>query len=466
MRRTVGLVAFLLALTAAPAYADGVDLSDYAVGDCVTDDSAHVQAAIDAWHDGTLRLGSGCYRLAHTVRVAHADGSPVFGDIVGDGPGLTRFKADRGIGFAFRFEDWWLSHMQGFSVEGAGYGTWGAGNNTDTGILFGAGHQDLGTAGGTVEGVTVGGFGTCWMMGDNGVPPLSAAAEFVMTNVGGNYCGDGLAFASYNTLDFVLLKVGFLHSRTAFHTVYGGPGQITIVGGASTNNEHELNIRGDCTSVVMTNYRSEGGPQQGIPILAGGCPGQKLEITSSVLSATSLFAPVSIQLDNGDSQVYLRLNNLNGQVQSVQGLQTIFSMGNTIVVPEGTPPYGFSDANCCGAIRLYEFGDRGSTAVAGMWPDTRWFEVQGEWLFPPNSDAAKRATPVPTSTPVAATAVPTATPTAIPPTATPVPSKTPTVAPTATAQATACVVSLHASNATRSKDGIDFDVHFSVPACT
>jgi len=460
MRVNILIIVLWLAL-APPAYGQSAD--------CSADASPALQQQIDAWltAGGTLHIPAGCYRLSHTLRFAHADGSPVFGNIEGDGPEVTRFVADAGIGQALRFEDWWLGSMSGFSVQGSRNGVTNPDNTGDAGIVFAARHQDLGTCCGTVENVTSSGFARCWLMGED-APPFPAAAEFVLTNVGGNYCGDGFSFASYNTLDFVFQKAGFTNTGTAFHTIFGGPGQLTFVGGGSTNNATELNTRGDCTTVYMTEYRAE--QTTSIPVLAGGCPGQKLTIINSQLSARSDYVPVSIQLDNGDTQVALIGNTLIGQVQMVQGTQTVYAYGNTILTQNGLPPFGFSDPNCCGTMRLYTAGNRNAQSVAGSWPTDWWPDnLQGMWLFPPNSDASHQnptPTPIPATT---ATAAPTAQPTALPPTRTPIPTTATPIPLTATpgASPTTCSqdVSVTAAKSGETADSVSVDLHLDIPVC-
>ena len=486
------------------AQAATLDIHNYVSGNCNLDESAGFQNALNALsaQGGTLDLGTSCIRVDHPVRAVLPNSAPTFGTIRGDGPELAVIHCANGIGRCLEFDQWWFGTMSGFSVIGGGSGQLNAGDNRDFGVVLSNSTQDLGTCCGTISNVTSSGFARCWMFGDD-VPPFGAAAEFTLTNVSGNNCGgadgqygttngglhcggdandpnpDELArygggtywFGSYNTLDFVFEKPGTVGSGTTFCMGYGGPGQVSVVGGGSTNNQHELNLRGDCTSVFMTNYRAEGGSNADgwTPILSGGCPGQKLTIVNSTLRATTPYTPISIQIDNGDTQTYLVNNNLVGQVQMVQGSQTVYAYGNTILT-QGVPAFGFSDPNCCGQMLLFTAGNRNAQSIPGMWVTDWWPDnLQGMWLFPPNSDASKHnptPTPLPVSTPVPPTATPRpASPTATattPPTATPSPTSAPA---TSTPIVCSSDVNVRASKATPEADAVSVDLHLEIPVC-
>jgi hypothetical protein len=506
--RFIFAIAFGFVLSAQPVSgqtASVIDMHSYTRADCNADDSAGFQAGLNAWaaRGGTLNLGSGCWLLNQPVRVALPNAAPVFGTIRGDGPELAVIHCGNGVGRCIELDQWWFGNLEGFNVIGGGAGQRNAGNNRDFGLVLGNNSQDLGTCCGTITNVNVSGFARCWMFGDD-KPPFGAAAEFTLNTVGGNECGgadgqygatnggmhcggdpndpnpDELArygggtfwFGSYNTLDFVLNRAGSVGSGTTFCTGYGGPGQIILNGGGSTDNQHEVNIGGNCTTFQMNSYRAEGGNNaDGHPsIRAGGCPGQKLTIVNSSLRVTSLYSPISIVLDNGDSQVFLVNNNLVGQVQMVQGTQTIYAYGNTVITQDGVEPFGFSDPNCCGAMRLYTAGNRNATNIGGEWPTDWWPEnLQGMWLFPPNTDASKKN---PTPTPIPATAAPTAQPTAVPPTRTPIPATatpiplTATSVPATPTPATCSQdVNVRVSKATPEPDGVSVDLHLDIPTC-
>lgn len=506
----IAILAFLVCLPAVPAAAQTpprLDVHNFVKGDCSQDDSASFQRALDAWASGsaggTLDLGTVCISLDHPVKVALPNAAPTFGTIRGDGPNLAKINCAAGIGRCLEFDQWWTGNLEGFSVGGAGYGTVNAAGNTDTGITLSNSVADLGSCCGTISNVISSGFARCWQFGDDQAP-LGAAAEFTLTNVGGNYCGgaDGAYaaggtscgaanngpagelgqhgggtfwFGSYNTLDFIFQKPASVGSGTVFCMGYGGPGQLSTVGGGGTDNQHDLFLGGDCNSVFITEYRAEGGNNAdgNTPVRAGGCSGQKLTIVNSQFRATSAYTPVSISLDNGDTQVALINNQLIGQVQTIQGVQTVWAVGNTILTQGGAPAFGFSDPNCCGQMLVYTAGNRQSGNVAGMWPSDWWPDnLQGFWMFPPNSDASKtRPTPTPlptgpTQTPRPATPVPPtatsipATATPIPPTATPVPST-----PTPVAATCSTDVGISASKATQTDDQVHVDLHLDIPVC-
>jgi hypothetical protein len=222
----------------------------------------------------------------------------------------------------------------------------------------------------------------------------------------------------------------------------------------------------------MTEYRAEGGSNaDGNPsIRAGGCPGQKLTIVGSTLRATSVYSPVSISLDNGDSQVFLVNDTLVGQVQMVQGIQTIYAYGNTIMT-QGVPAFGFSDPNCCGQMLLYTAGNRNASNLGGAWPTDWWPDnLQGMWLFPPNSGASHdnpTPTPLPATTPqpTATPQPPTATPMPVPPTSTPLPPTATPVPATATPEACSQDVNVRVSKATPEPEAVSVDLHLDIPVC-
>lgn len=511
MKALVIALLTLLASAVSPstvAQAATINVRDYVSGNCNTDESAGFQQALNAWSAGagTLDLGTSCILLGHPVKVALPNAGPSFGTIRGDGPNQAVIHCADGVGRCIEFDQWWFVNLEGIGVVGSAAGINNAQGNTDFGLVLNNNGQDLGTCCGTIRNVTSSGFARCWMFGDD-QPPFGAAAEFTFDNIGGNYCGgaDGqysgvnggqhcggdsndvdhgeLAragggtfwFGSYNTLDFVFNKIGSVDAGTVFCTGYGGPGQISVVGGGSTNNQHELNISGNCTTFFVTEYRAEGGlnADGNTPVRAGGCPGQKLTIVNTQLRATSLYTPVSLSLDNGDTQVYLVNNNLVGQVQMVQGSQTIYAYGNTILT-QGVDAFGFSDPNCCGQMRLYTAGNRQASSVAGLWVEGWWPEnLQGMWLFPPNTDASKH-NPTPTPLPVVtavATIIP-ATTTPRPPTSTPIPATATPVPPTATpvpATSTPATCSqdigVTASKSGETASSVSIDLHLDIPVC-
>ncbi len=490
-----------------------LNVRDYVRGDCTQDDSAGFQQALNVWsaNGGTLDLGTVCISLQRPVKVAKPNAGPTFGTIRGDGPESAVIHCANGIGRCLEFDQWWFVNIEGIGLVGGGQGNRNAGDNRDFGLVLSNNAQDLGTCCGTITNVTSSGFARCWMFGDD-QPPYGAAAEFVMNNVGGNFCGgadgqysnvngglhcggDGndssgseLAragggtfwFGSYNTLDFILNKAGTIGSGTTFCTGYAGPGQIEVHGGGSTDNQHEVNLQGNCTTFFMSEYRSEGGSNAdgNTPIRAGGCPGQKLTLVNSQFRATSIYTPVSISLDNGDTQLFLINNNLIGQVQMVQGTQTIYAYGNTILTQGGVDAFGFSDPNCCGQMRLYTAGNRQTSSISGMWVEGWWPDnLQGYWMYPPNADAARK-NPTPTPLPIVtvpATAVP-ATATPRPPTATPIPATSTPVPPTSTPAASTPTpaptvmvcsqdVNVSASKATQTDDAVSVDLHLDIPIC-
>jgi hypothetical protein len=420
-------------------------MRDYTHGDCSADDSPGFQQAVTHWAStgGILNLQTGCYSLNESVIASLPNDNPIFGIVEGDGPDQAQIHCGPGVGRCLQFNQFWYGHLQGFSLTGAGYGTQDAGSNTDYGLVLSNGVQDLGSQAGSIEDVRSGGFARCFMLGDDSYPSPSgpgAAAEFTLTNIGGDYCGSGEWLGGNNTGDFINIKPGFTHSGSAFFTGYGAPFQVVIKGGGATNNDHELSIQGDCAQFTMEDYRSEG--NNGIPILAGGCSGQKLFLSSLHLNAQVGFAPYSIQLDNGDTQLTVFNSELNGPIEHVQGLSTVNLTGNTIASPDGVSFVVFSDPNCCGAIHLYSQGNRNTTSPNGMYPGAALPDyADGIWLTPPG-----QGTPVPTNTPLpqptatntpVAQPTPTNTPVPPTPTATPIP---PTATPTNTPLPTATPV--------------------------
>lgn len=441
-------------------------VQDYTTGNCSSDDTAGFNNAIKHWETtgGRLELGSGCYTIsAPGLNFSQSTtGSPVYGTVEGDGPNLAQIHCASGVGRCLQFNQYWFGHLQGFSVTGAGYGNQDASGNSDYGLVLSNNVQDLGSQAGSIQDVRVGGFARCFMLGDDSYPSPNgpgAAAEFSLTNVGGDYCGAGVWLGGNNSGDFIFNKPNFTHSGSAFLAGYGAPFQLSILGGGATNNDHELSVQGDCAQFSMRDYRSEG--NNGIPILIGGCPGQKVTIENSHLNASATQAPISIQLNNGDTQLIADNNELNGVIQHVQGTSSITLIGNTVATDPSIPDeVQFSDPNCCGAYYLIASQNRKTTSPNGMYPGDWWPEyIGGQWFLPPNQQ------PTPTPTPVVATATvaaPTSTATSLPsPSATPVPTST----PVPTVQPTQCTVNVTASNATPTTGSVSFDVHFNVPTC-
>jgi hypothetical protein len=442
-----GTILFLSVFSSSvEAQASTVRVRDYApIADCSQDQTAQVQAAIDAWiagqpgqSKGKLDFGSGCWRTSQTLVVGR--GQPVFGVITGDGPNLATIKPAQGVGRAIQFNDYWFGELSNIGVQGAYYGTHGAAGSTDQGLVFAATHVDLGSCCGIISNVSVSGFRECYQFGDT-QSPTGAAAEFLLNNTFATWCGVGYSFTQLNTMDFVFNKPSVTHSDVGWKA--NGITQILVYGGSSTANNQDFNFSGSCGHFVVQGFRSEGGRPDTSRAMAevGGCNGQRTVISDTVMSVSPDYQHTSIAVVGSESWLTLERNTLVGPVRVIQDWARIESHNNSIYVRDGDQPFTFAD-QCCGALWLVSTGDyqpyipQASWFVGwhnqypepGVWFDAQMQLVRGEMPQPgppPDQEPNVPPTPAPpTATPVPPTATP------VPPTATPVPTATPQ--PTAT----------------------------------
>jgi len=131
------------ARTLAARAADQVNVKDFgATGNGATDDTAAIQAAIDAALPGgapashiryaskAVRVPSGTYRITATLRVWSAVGFK----LLGDGPQNTRFLVDGALATALDLNGVGLSTFSGFSIYSLDGGV--GGDTFDVGIKY------------------------------------------------------------------------------------------------------------------------------------------------------------------------------------------------------------------------------------------------------------------------------------------------------------------------------------------
>lgn len=402
-----------------------VKVRDYAAGDCSVDDTAAVQTAINAWlaqqkarTGGVLDFGTGQYCTSNTLVFAQPDGSPVYGEIRGDGTQLAVIHpTGAGRNRAMEFDDYWYSFLHGIGVDGGG------GNRTGTAMVFTAKHDGLGTCCDTFQDLQVTNFHIGYSFGEigpNGTSP--AAAEITASNLTAQFTDIGFNFYGQNTLDIVFNKPAVSFSGTGFFTA--NTGQIQVRGGSATGNTTDFNLQSAGASFLIDGFRSETRHDPNIPLVILGATGQRVTIAHSYFDVTGTPAPVSIQVAGGPMLLELVENHLNGQVTMIDnGSGSIISHSNSIFA---ATPFNVGNGSW-----LDSEADYLPSTLSGEWfgawqPFTRGFVAIGTPTAIPTATAAATATGVPTTT-VAPTR--TSTPT-------PVRTSTPTAIPVATATAT------------------------------
>ncbi len=374
-----------------PSSSNVIHVRDYAPGDDSEGQGPAVQAVIDAFlagqkagQVGVLDFGTGKYRTGTTpLKIATGDGSPVFGKVVGDGPDVCQITASAGVGRALEIDEMFHGYVGGFGIQGAGYGTWAAGTNTDYGLVLAKRGQDLGTTRCILERIEVAGFAHGYNFGDD-QPPYGAAAELKLVELGAQYCGIAFAHAEFNSMDFVYDLPTAIHCGTAFGITFQGVTQLFVKGGSATNNGCDFDLHGNNGTVVIDGFRSEQGPQQsGASVRIGGSTGTHIDIRNCLLNIGTDYRPTCIEIVGGQTFLKLQSNLLIGAVRNIQDWPVIISELNGIYVQDGDRPFDTDPNTPIGGVYLRSEGDWLPSQVNGGWFGSMHPFVQG-WINAPD----------------------------------------------------------------------------------
>jgi hypothetical protein len=367
-----------------PAPSDWVRVrDDYCSNPGNVDDAPAIQAAINDFLSlqkqgtaGVLDFSVGNYRISQPLHFRQPDNSGLFGRIMGDGQELCRINVDAGVGRAVQFDDYWNGIIGGINLVG-GYNGQHGGGGGDWGWCFCANHQDLGSANCVLESLGSSGFSRGFVFGED-VPPYGAAAEMVLNLCNVQFCDIAFNFNQFNTMDFVFLRPGWLHSNTGMQCTYGSVTQLFITGGASTGTDVDFRFAGNTGTVDINGFRSEGGTTAGQPpVILGGGNGDHVTIRNSTFRQTTEYTPTSILIDNGNGGYTFEHNQLVGCIRHIQGTHYVKAHGNAIYIESGTP-FDCDPGTWIGSIYLDSRANFCPSQVNGFWFD-HWHAFAEGW---------------------------------------------------------------------------------------
>jgi hypothetical protein len=280
-----------------------VKVRDYAMGDCVADDTAAIQAAIAQWQTlqadktvGALDFGSGCYRTTDTLHFGRVDGGFVFGTIRGDSPLLAQIHPDASVAVGAD-----MMRLKYSSVSGLGF--FGQHTPNSIGLLVSNIVPGMGSNNIDFNLMSFQRFDTCLQLGETSdVLDGAAAAALTFTQLSVSYCNRGIYETAFNTLDVLYNSTSITFNHVGFDAAAAHQAFFNVGSGSGNDNTFRLRTAGN---FFIRGWREE--PPTDLWIRAGCCAAGTFVTVSDSMAYGSLTSDMpSIE---GFGDVYLTVQN-------------------------------------------------------------------------------------------------------------------------------------------------------------
>jgi hypothetical protein len=295
-----------------------------AKGDGVTDDTAAVQAAIDAAYTGVkggiVWIPKGTYIISTTLMLGHATGQPSI-SMMGEGPLRSIFSWNgANTGTAATCIQVSQSTNYKFCGFGLGNGTGSAGDTVGIWVTTRT------NAGGTVsygclyEQIGVQGFYTGMAFGDGSFNTACSEYQFNSCFLNSNVIGAN--FITYNSLDFIWTMLSMSANTNGLYSRSGG--SVHVIGGSSSGNLNDFNF-GTGGVFCIENFRSE------------NCTGRFLVANSDFVTikgclVAGLTNSDGVAIECGDSTT-ISGSSIGGSILASSGTNTLLGCGIADTVP-------------------------------------------------------------------------------------------------------------------------------------
>ena len=356
------------------------------VGDGVVDDTAAIQAALDAAMTssragGTIYFPPGTYKITSTLRLYRGDGGQHYVNVQGAGANSTSLVwAGSTSSVCMLARNSWNTFICDLSFTDSRHPAAGS-RGTTIGLQITAPPSTGGTgsSGTTLRNVGVSWFNHGFQIG-GGPNGTEAASEVVFTNCSASQCDTGFVVTPYNSLDVVFIDFMANYCTIGVDT-NGGGGSVHFQGGSCSYNGIDFNLVSP-SNYVLDGLRSEGCTTRFLD-LYGGTNYSGVTLTGCYCITDRTSVPVVIRTGWGSALTVIG-SQLSGGISFLQGFGPGYGYSQLTLINNAigdTVPFRNGGGGSGGWARYFCIGNTGyTTGGAGDPPladESGWIDASG-----------------------------------------------------------------------------------------